>query len=116
MIVQTRLSAPANVQSALHVRLAPFHDAAQLVPVFHLFKRHFFHRRSRDDEAVEVAILYIVKGLVKREQMLLGNILRLVRFGVDQLQFHLQRGVAEQTRKLGLGLDLFGHQIQQKDL
>ena len=39
-----------------------------------------------------------------------------VAAGLHQLQLHLQRGVAQQTGKLGLGLYLGGHKVQHKYL
>ena len=64
------------------------------------------HRGAGDDHAVKALVLDLVKGLVKREQVLLRGVFRHVRPGVDQLELHLQRGVAQKPRKLGLGVDL----------
>ena len=36
-------------------------------------------------------------------------------FGMDQLQLHLQGGIAQKAGKLGLGFDLFRHQVQKQD-
>ena len=60
----------------MDIGFAPLHDLAQLVPVVHLFKSHLLHRRPGDDHAVKFSVLQLIKGLIKGQQMFLGNIFR----------------------------------------
>ena len=43
MVVQTCLSAPADVEGAGHVGLAPLHNFAELVPILDILKFHLLH-------------------------------------------------------------------------
>ena len=97
------------VESAVYVRLAPFHNFAKLCPVFHFFKGHMFYGRARDNHAVEGLFFYVVKSFVKSKQMVFRYVLRLMGFGMDKLHFHLQRGVSQKPSKLRLRFNLFGH-------
>ena len=75
MIVKSRLSAPANVESAGNVGLAPLHYLAQLFPVFNLLELHLLNGRARDDQSVKLSVLDLVEGLVKRQHVLGGGVL-----------------------------------------
>lgn len=116
VIIKPRLRAPADVERAVHVRPAPFHDAAQLRPVFDLLKRHLLHGCAGDDQPVEPAILHVLERLIEFQQMLAGRVFGFVAVRVDQLQLHLQRRVAEQPRQLRLCGDFGGHEIQNENL
>ena len=69
------------------------------------------HGRARDDQAVEVLLLDLVKRLVKRQHVLLRGIFRYMASRRDKLKFNLQWGVSEHARKLRLGVDLRRHQV-----
>ena len=92
--------------------LGPVQDVGQFRPVIHFFEGQQFHRRAGDDEAVELLAAHLGEGFVVGDQVFGGDVLRLVRGGVQQGHFHLQRGVAEQAQQLGLGGDLGGHQVE----
>ena len=74
------------------------------------------HRRAGDDEAVEVPAAHVVEVAVEGEHMLLGGVLGHMAPGGDELQLHLEGGIAQQAAQLGLGGDLGGHQVQKQDL
>ena len=116
VVVQPRLSAPADVKGGVDVRLGPLHDLAQLRPVVHLLKGKVLHRRAGDDQAVKGPVPHLVKGFVEGQHVGLGGVLGHVAAGGDQLQLDLDGGVAQHPGQLGLGLDLGGHQVQQQDL
>ena len=115
VIVQGSLRAPADVEGAVDMGFGPLHDPAQFLPVGHFLEGQKFHRRAGDDHAVIILVLNLVERLIERQHVLLGSILGLVAADLHQLQFHLQRRVAQQTGKLCLGNDLGGHQVQQRD-
>ena len=108
--------AAADMERAENVRLAPLHDLAQLVPVFHLLKGHLLHRRAGDDESVKVLIPEFVERLVEGDHVIFGSVFRFVGVGVHQHQLHLQGRVAQQAAELCFRVDLGRHQVQQHDL
>ena len=65
MIIQARLCSPADMQSRMHMGLAPLHDGCQLIPVVHLLEFHVLHRRSGDDHAIEFPAADFIKGNIK---------------------------------------------------
>ena len=73
------------------------------------------HRRTGDDEAVEILVLNVLKGPVEGNHVLLGGILGLMGGHLNQEELHLQRGIAQQAGQLGFRGDLCGHEIQQAD-
>ena len=113
VIVQSRLSTPADMEGGMDVGLAPLHNLGQLLPVVHLLKGQILHRRAGDDHAVEFPILQLVEGLVEGQQMFLRRILGPMAGYHHQLQMHLQGGVAQNPAQLGLGDDFCRHQVQQ---
>ena len=114
MVIEACLRTPADVEGAVHVRLGPFHDLAELFPVFYLFKGHELHGRTRDDHTVEVLVAHILEGLVEGEQVRARSVLGLMALGVHERQVHLKGRVAEKAGKLGLGHDLGGHEVEQE--
>ena len=70
MVVDAGLRAPADVEGAVHMSLAPFHYFAEFFPVFHFFEGKKFYRSAGYNETVEVAVLYFIESLVKGEEML----------------------------------------------
>lgn len=97
----------------MYVRRRPVHYPAELLPVIDLLEFHMFNGRSRDDKAVEVLILDIVKGLVELEQMFLGSIFPAVGGGLNKLDLELERRIGQAAHYLGLGDDLSRHKVQQ---
>ena len=69
VIVKPRLSAPANVEGRIHIRFAPLHNCAELLPIINLFKSEMFHWRAGDNHAVEFFLPHVAKGLIKFEHM-----------------------------------------------
>ena len=71
VVEDARLCAPADVQRRVHIRGGPLHDAAQLVPVVHVFELVQLNGRTRDDHAVIAVVFHLVKRAVERFQVLL---------------------------------------------
>ena len=116
MVIKSRLRAPADVERAGDIRLAPFHYAAEFVPVFDLFKRHLLDGSARYDKTVVFVVFHLVEVLVKRDHMLRGRVLRNIRGGLQKLGLDLKRRVSEKARELSLRCDLCRHQVQNEDL
>lgn len=93
----------------------PLHNFAELLPVIHLFKRKVSTRRSSDNQAVVPVSPYLVKHLVKVQQMLGADVLGRVCGRLEQVDLHLQRRVTQQTQQLSLCGDFCGHNIQDQN-
>ena len=111
VVVQTRLSPPADMKRGCDVRLGPFHDHGQFLPVSHLLKLHHLHRSSGDDHAVVFPLADLRKRHVKLIQMAGRRILGLVGTQHQKRAVNLQRRVGQRPQKLGLRLLLNGHQV-----
>ena len=66
MVVKTCLSAPADVECARDVRLAPLHYLAKLIPIFYLLKFDLLNGSTRDYHSVKISMLYFIEGLDER--------------------------------------------------
>ena len=110
------LSAPANMEGAMHVSLAPAHDVAQLFPVVHLLEVQLLHGGASDDHAVEVAVFYRLEVGVEGFQMLLRGVFRLMADGAQQLNFNLKWCVGELAQNLSFSGHFGGHQIKKQKL
>lgn len=116
VIIKSRLRTPADMERAVHMRPAPFHDAAQLRPVFDLLKRHLFHRCAGNDQPIEPALLHVLECLIEFQQMFAGRVFGFVAVRVNEFQFYLKRRVAEQSRQLRFRGNLGRHEVQNEDL
>ena len=112
MVVQGGLRAPADVQGGVDVAFAPLHDLAQLVPVADLLELQVLDRRTGDDHPVEVLLLDVVEHFIELEQVLGGGVFGGVGGGLQQLHINLQGCIAEHPQQLALGVDLFGHKVE----
>ena len=115
VMVMSRLRAPADVKRTVDVLFAPVHDFAEFVPVFHLFKFHLFDGRTCNDHTVKFLIADFIKGFIEHQKMLGGGVFGLMRCRLQKRQLHLQRRVAEQTRKLCFCDNLGRHQVQKNN-
>ena len=86
------------------------------IPIGDVLERQEFDRRTGDDEAVELALLHFLPGLVEGDEVFLRRVLGLVIADAHQRQFDLQRRRADQARELRLRADLVGHEIEKPDL
>jgi len=111
MIIQTCLCAPADMEGAVDMGFAPFHDFHQLVPIFHLFKFHLFDGRACDNQTIPILLLYLVEGFIEGKQMILRCVFGFVASGMNQLQLNLQGGIAQETGKLCFGIDFCRHEV-----
>ena len=114
MVEDAGLRAPADVQSGVHVGLAPCHDAAQLVPVVDILEIEQFNRCARDDQAVEALLFDLVERTVEHREVLFGHILRFMACHAQKLDIDLQGRVRELAQDLGLGDDLGRHEVQKQ--
>ena len=114
MVIKPRLRAPTNVESAVYVRFAPFHNFAKFLPIVHFFKRHMFDGRARNDHSVEITVFYVLERFIKGQQMLLRDVFRLMGGRVNKLHFNLQRSVSQKSGKLRLRFDFLRHQVENE--
>ena len=75
MIIESGLSAPADMENGVNMSFAPFHYFTKLIPILNLFEGQMLNRRSGDDHSVKVSVFYIIENLIESEQMLLARIL-----------------------------------------
>ena len=116
VVIQPGLGPPADVERGVDMSFGPFHDLAELIPVVHVGEIQILHRCSGDDHAVILLILDLMEGRIKGRQVLGVSILGNVAQGVEQFYLDLERRVGELAQQLGLGDDLSGHQIQDKQV
>ena len=116
VVIKSSLGTPAYMHSAVRVRFGPLHNFGKLFPILDLLKWHMLNGRTRDYETVVKIFTNVIKGFVKGEKMLLGNVFCLMALGVDKLKLHLKRGVTEKARELSFGFYLFRHKIKKKYL
>ena len=115
MVIKAGLRTPADVQGRVNVRLGPFHDFNQLVPVFDLLERHQLNRCACDDKAVVTLVADVVERLVERQQMILGRVFRVVGLGLNKIDLDLNRRVGQTAENLRFGYDFQRHQIEDGD-
>ncbi len=60
MMVEARLSTPADVEGGKHMGFRPVHDLTELRPVLHLLKGNLLHRRAGYDQPVKVFLTDII--------------------------------------------------------
>ena len=99
----------------MDVRLGPFHNGTQLLPVRNLFKLHLLHRSTGDNHSIKVLLTNILKNLIKFEKVVRRGIFRGVGSGLQKFHIHLKRRIAEHTQQLAFGINLFGHQIENQN-
>ena len=75
VVIEACLCAPADMQGAVDVGLAPLHYFDELVPILNLLKGHMLDGCAGDDEAVVIVVLYVVKDLVEGQKVLLSHVL-----------------------------------------
>ena len=102
------------MQRGVDIGQRPLHDFAELIPVVDRFKWQLLDRRTGDDQPVESLRAHLVKSFVEFEQVLTGGVAGLVAADLKQLDVALNRGVAQQPEQLGLGFDLLGHQVEDR--
>ena len=70
VIIKPCLRRPTDMEGGMNMGLTPLHNLAQLMPIIHILKFHMFHRSTGDDHTIEFSVLQLIKGLIKRQQML----------------------------------------------
>jgi hypothetical protein len=114
VIIKSCLRAPADVERARYVSFAPFHYLAKLIPIRYLLKFEMLDGRARDYHSVKAAVLYLVKGAVKREHMLGRGMGWLMRGGLKQFKLDLKRRVSDKAGYLRFRNYLLRHQVKHK--
>ena len=116
-VVNHRHAAPAHAKGRMHIGLRPVHHPAQFVPIGHLFKGQMFNRRAGDDQTIKLLTrrLDLGKGAVEGFHMLSGRVAGLMFAHADQMEVDLQGRSTNKPGELGLGLDLFRHQVKKPD-
>lgn len=99
VVIKPRLCAPADMQGAVNVSLAPLHYLDELLPILDLLEGHMLNRCAGDDKAVVIIVLYVVEYLIKRQKMLLGDVLGLMAFGMYKLNESKSRGYENTPEK-----------------
>ena len=115
VVIKAGLRTPADVQGRVDVRLGPFHDFNQFVPVFDLLERHQLNRCACDDKAVVTLVADVVERLVERQQMILGRVFRVVGLGLNKIDLDLNGRVGQTAENLRFGHDFQRHQIEDGD-
>ena len=113
--VERSLCGPADEERGVGVRAGPGEDAAELGPIVDLFEVDLLHRCSGHDEAVEVFALHLVEEAVVGVHVLERRVFADVRTHLHQMHLERQRRSGEQSRIVGLRLNLFGHQVEDGD-
>lgn len=54
VMLETCLSAPANMKSGKDIFFCPFHDVLKFPPIIHFFKWQLLHGCARDDQPIEL--------------------------------------------------------------
>jgi len=73
-------------------------------------------RGTGNDQTVKITMFDLGKRFVKGKHMSLGCIFGYMIGRRDQVQFNLERGIAQYAGKLRLRIDFSGHQIEKQDL
>ena len=114
-MVDHRHSTPANAEGGMHIGLRPFEHFADFVPIGDIVEFQMLNRGTRNDQAVELLILHLLKRPVKLRHMRGSRVLGPVFRHADQRQVDLQRCRPDQPRELIFRLNFLGHQVQQPD-
>ena len=93
VIVKPCLGPPAEVESRGHMALRPFENLFHLGPVVDRLEGHLLDRSPRDDEAVEIALLHVLKRVVELVQVAQGSVLRLMGRRHHEGDIDLQGGI-----------------------
>ena len=116
MIIESRLSSPADVDRGEHVLLGMLHEQSQVLPVIDFLKGNLLHRSTRDDHSVELLALDLIERNIKLLEMRQIFHLAMVRLHHDELEVYLKRCIGQHSHQLDLcGLQR-RHEVQDSDL
>ena len=116
VVIQSCLSTPADVECGIYMRLGPFKYLTELVPVSYFFKFQLFHRRTCDDQSVEIPVLNIIKCLIKLIEMGYVNMGSPVRCCSKECDLELYREIREDSQYVEFGIFLKRHEVEYGDL
>ena len=72
------------------------------------------HGGPGNNEAVVTAVLKVVKGIVKLDEVVGGGIAALMGAHTHEIKVHLQRRFRDEAQDLSLSLDFFWHEVKQE--
>ena len=111
-VVQCAHRTPAQVHGGEHMGGGPVENRLELVPVVHIFERHMLYRRAGDHKTVVIVVFERIEVFVELDEMIGGNVRGLMRGGLHEVDFDLQRRLGNQTQQLCFSLDFLRHQVQ----
>ena len=114
MVVEPRISAPAEIEGTVNMAFGPFHNPADFVPVGNALAGNIVQGSPCDDHAVVPFVFDLVKGIVKLGHMAGIGMGGLIAGSLQEFHLNLQGRVGQLPEKLGLGDDFGGHQIQDQ--
>ena len=100
VVIQSRLRAPAKMNSGCYMTFAPLHDLRQFFPIIHFFKLHLFYRCSGNDHTVKFLFFHLFKAYIKLIQMASGSILCFMTRHRHKGHINLQRCVGQRSEQL----------------
>ena len=115
MIIESGLSAPADMQGRVDMSFGPLHDLHHFRPVVDFFKRHALNGSAGDDKTVVIIVTDLIEGLIKFKKMVSRCILGDMRCGLNQIDLDLKRRVGQTAEQLRFRRDFGRHQIEQTD-
>lgn len=115
MVIQSGLGAPAIIKDGKDVALGPFHVFREFLPVVDVFEVIAFDGRSRDEEAVIVAVFDVLEFQVGRVQVGVVRVGRFVRDRAAEIDFDLDGGISQKAQQHELRRFFQGHQVQNQD-
>ena len=114
-MIQPGLCRPADVKGRSDVRTRPIEYILYLAPVVHVFEIEMLHRCAGDNHPVELLVAHQVEVTVKRLHMLDGRVLRGMALQFHKAHLYLEGRVREQPYQVGLGSNLYRHQVEDDD-
>ena len=106
---------PTDEEAGMNMSLGPVENLREFVPIGDVLERQGLNRRTGNDEAVKLAILNLIPGMVEGDEVILRRVARHMAADAHQSQLHLQRRRADKAGDLGFSLDLVRHQIEQRN-
>ena len=91
VVIQPRLSSPADIQCRGHIVSCPLEYLGHLFPIAHLLKVEMLYRCTRDDESIILMLAHLLKVGIEGLHMLYRRILRRMALHLHEAQLYLQR-------------------------
>lgn len=98
-VIESCLSAPADVERGSNVGASPVKDFLYLWPVLHVLILHGLDRSSRHNHAVKLLLAQFLEVLIEHHHVLYRCILRCMALQLHEVHLQLQRRIGEQTNE-----------------